>query len=213
MRVLIIDDHPLFQEALVATLKQVDLRIRVDAASSAAEALALLEKGKPYRLITLDLSMPGLDGLAFLRILTQQSIETPVVVISASDDVKIMYECIEAGALGFIPKSYRMPQLSSAIETVLNGEQYLPEEASAMPSKHDDEVQRIARCGELGLSKKHYSVLCCMADGMTNKQISAKLYISIHTVKAHNAKIFETLHTSNRTDTVMEAIRLGLIKQ
>ncbi|CAK0741864.1 hypothetical protein CCP4SC76_1170003 [Gammaproteobacteria bacterium] len=165
----------------------------------------------------LDLHMPGLDGFAFMQILEQRRIHASVIIVSSSEDPETVRASIAAGAVGFIPKSFRTDQIRQAIEQVLAGEIFVPEGLEALsPSRSaspHDENARMMRCAELGISKKHYQVLLGMAEGLTNKEIAEKLYVSVHTVKAHNAILFERLHTDNRMDTVRQAIRLGLIDQ
>ncbi|HBC08076.1 MAG TPA: DNA-binding response regulator, partial [Rhodospirillaceae bacterium] len=141
MHALIIDDHPVFQDALASVLKDLDMRIRIKTAASVAEALALIDRETPYRLVTLDLTMPGLDGFAFLRILQQRRIATSVVVVSAVEDPATMQACIAEGAKGFIPKSWRMDRMQAAVKRVLAGETFLPEEALTGPPAPGAEVQ------------------------------------------------------------------------
>lgn len=218
MNVLIIDDHPLFITALDSVLQNLDPHIRTSTAGSVAQALEYLDdhslRRKSIQLILLDLSMPGLDGLALLHILEQRHLTASVIVVSSYEEPEVIRSCIDAGAQGYIPKSYTPEQMKNAIRQVLNGEIFLPLECDPLQPIHSgtsDETERLRRCTDLGISRKHYQVLLCMADGMTNKEIANKLYVSVHTVKAHAAKLFEKLRTGNRMDTVMEAVKLGLI--
>lgn len=210
MKALIIDDHPVFVAALEALLKRMRRGMDVDTATSAEVALRHIEYHPDYQFILLDLTMPGLDGFAFLRVLEQRKLPIPVIIVSSSEEPETIHACINAGAVGFIPKSYDLDQMAKAIERIHDGEIYLPQ-ALTQPTTQTDEAAVKQRCEQIGIADKTYQVLVWLAKGKTNKEIAYELHISVHTVKAHLAKLFERLQTSNRMDTVMEAIRLGLI--
>lgn len=210
MKALVIDDHPVFITALESLLKGMRRGIGIDTATSAEEALRHIEYHTDYQFILLDLTMPGLDGFAFLRALEQRKLPIPVIIVSSSEEPETIHACINAGAVGYIPKSYDMDQMANAIERIHNGEVYLPQ-AITQVSTQTDEVAIKQRCDKIGIADKSYQVLVCLAKSKTNKEIADELNVSVHTVKAHLAKLQERLQTSNRMDTVMEAIRLGLI--
>lgn len=210
MKALVIDDHPVFITALETILKGIRNEIRVQTATSAESALSDIECHPDYQFILLDLSMPGLDGFAFLRALERRELPIPVIIVSSSEEPDTIHACIHAGAVGYIPKSYDTQQMAAAITRILDGEIYLPETLIQMTSHTDAEATR-QRCEHIGITHKTYQVLGWLAKGKTNKEIAEELHVSVHTVKAHLARLYERLQTSNRMDTVMEAIRLGLI--
>ena len=212
MKALVIDDHPVFITALESLLKRMRRGIGIDTAASAEEALRHIEYQPDYQFIMLDLSMPGLDGFAFLRALEQRKLPIPVIIVSSSEEPATIHACINAGAVGYIPKSYDLDQMANAIERIHSGEIYLPQ-AIAQLTKQTDKAAVKQRCEQIGISDKTYQVLVWLAKGKTNKEIADELNVSVHTVKAHLAKLFERMQTSNRMDTVMEAIRLGLIDE
>lgn len=211
MKVLIVDDHPAFITAMEALVKSMHLGVDIHTATSAEAALRHIEYHPYYQFILLDLSMTGLDGLAFLRAIKQRMLALPVIIISSSQEPETIHACINAGAVGYIPKSYGLKQMAEAIKKILGGEIYLPVECAHMPTQTDDSVIK-QRCEQIGITDKTYQVLTWLAQSKTNKEIAEELNVSVHTVKAHLAKLFERLQTSNRMDTVMEAIRLGLVR-
>jgi two-component system nitrate/nitrite response regulator NarL len=211
MKALIIDDHPVFIAALETLLKRMRRGMGVDTATSAEAALRHLEYHPDYQFILLDLTMPGLDGFAFLRALQQRKLPIPVIIVSSSEEPETIHACINAGAVGYIPKSYDLDQMQKAMERIHDGEIYLPHALIQMTAQADESAVR-QRCEQIGISDKTYQVLLWLAKGKTNKEIADELHISVHTVKAHLAKLFERLQTGNRMDAVMEAIRLGLIE-
>jgi DNA-binding NarL/FixJ family response regulator len=210
MKALIIDDHPIFITALETLLKRMRQDMGIDTATSAEEALRHIEYHPNYQFILLDLTMPGLDGFAFLRALQQRKLPIPVIIVSSSEEPETIHACINAGAVGYIPKSYDLDQMANAIEQIHNGEIYLPQ-ALMQTSINTDNAAIKQRCGQIGITGKTYQVLASLAKSKTNKEIADELNMSVHTVKAHLAKLQERLQTGNRMDTVMEAIRLGLI--
>ncbi len=217
-RVLVIDDHPVFIAALETILKRIRRDMPIDSATSAEAALQQIEYYSDYQFILLDLNMPGLDGFALLRILEQRKLPIPVIIVSSNEDSETVHACIGAGAVGYIPKSYDMQQMVKAIEQIQNGEIYLPEAILPLGSETEyravtetDGVLKQQRCEQMGISNKSHQVLICLARGKTNKEIADELNISVHTVKAHLAKLYDRLETKNRMDTVMEAIRLCLV--
>jgi DNA-binding NarL/FixJ family response regulator len=200
-----------FVAALKTLLKRMRRDISIDTAASAEAALRHIEYHPGYQFILLDLSMPGLDGFAFLRALEQRKLPIPVIIVSSSEEPETIRACINAGAVGYIPKSYDLDQMQKAIERIHDGEIYLPQALTQTIMQTDEAAVR-QRCERIGISNKTYQVLVWLAKGKTNKEIADKMRISVHTVKAHLAKLFERLQTGNRMDTVMEAIRLGLIE-
>jgi DNA-binding NarL/FixJ family response regulator len=210
MKALVIDDHPVFVAALETLLKNMHRDIGIDTATSAEAALRHIEYHPDYQFILLDLTMPGLDGFAFMRALEQRKLPIPVIIVSSSEEPETIHACINAGAVGYIPKSYDLDQMAKAIEHINEGEIYLPQAFMQTTAQTDEAVVK-QRCEQIGITDKTHQVLLWLAKGKTNKEIADELNISVHTVKAHLAKLFERLQTGNRMDTVMEAIRLGLI--
>ena len=210
MKALVIDDHPVFAAALETLLKNMHQNIGIDTATSAEAALRHIEYHPGYQFILLDLTMPGLDGFAFMRSLDQRKLPIPIIIVSSSEEPETIHACINAGAVGYIPKSYNLDEMAQAIERIHGGEIYLPP-AFMQTAAHTDEAAARQRCEQIGISNKTHRILMCLAKGKTNKEIADELHISVHTVKAHLAKLYERLQTGNRMDAVMQAMRLGLI--
>lgn len=211
MKVLVVDDHPAFTTAMELLVKGMRQDAKVHKVTSAEAALRQIEYHPDYQFILLDLTMTGLDGFAFLRAIQQRMLALPVIIVSSSEEPDTIHACIKAGAVGYIPKSYDLEQMTEAVKKILGGEIYLPQAFTQTTIQTNDAVIR-QRCEQIGITDKTYQVLLWLAKSKTNKEIAVELNVSVHTVKAHLAKLFERLQTSNRMDTVMEAIRLGLVK-
>lgn len=209
MQLLIIDDHPLFLEALCSICRKIDRFSNILAATSVEQALQLLEKNPSIDLILLDLSMPGLDGLSFLEQLAGRSILIPVVVVSSSDDISKIKQALDKGVMGFIPKSSTTEQIQQAIVSVLNGRLSLPPDIEKCLL--DTNQQQLHCLAQLNLRKKQLQVLQLMAQGLNNNEIAEALFVTTHTVKSHVAKVFRALKCESRVEAVLAAKRLGLL--
>jgi CheY-like chemotaxis protein len=121
MKVLIIDDYPIFASELEGVFHGMGLGIVAETASTIDAALERIETAPDLDLILLDLSFPGLVGFSLLRVLDQRNCLPPVIVVSARADPEVMSACIDAGAVGFIPKVHSAPRMREAIKAVLAG--------------------------------------------------------------------------------------------
>lgn len=200
-RVLIADDHPLYCDALRAVVPQACPGAEMVVASSQAEALAAILPNRPYDLVLLDLNLPGASGLSCLSALRRLAPATPIVVISAVDDPKIMRDVIMQGASAFVPKSAPGQVLINALKVILAGGTYLP--ADILDALRETPA---AEGGELTLRQRR--VLELLATGLSNKQIARTLAISEITVKAHVSAIYRKLGVTNRVQAGIEARRL-----
>jgi DNA-binding NarL/FixJ family response regulator len=199
-RVLIADDHPLYCDALRAIVPQACPGADIIAAASQEEVLAAVHGGR-FDLVLLDLNLPGAVGLSCLHALKECSPDTPIVVVSAVGDPKVMQDTILAGASAFIPKSTPGQVLINALKVIAAGGTYLPTGIVAAlrngaPDRADELTSRQRRVLEL------------LATGLSNKHIARELDITEITVKAHVSAIFRKLGVSNRMQASLEARRL-----
>lgn len=206
LRIQIIDDHQLFLQGLELLLR--DSSALVLTSSDAEAALNELAVTTPD-LILIDLSMPGMNGLAFIQAINARKLLIPVAVLSSTDDLYRIRQVLEAGAFGFIPKSYTSEGLLCAIDCIMKGEVYLPAEMKTklafLQAGHKDEV------GSFGLSERQIQLLQLLAKGHPNKRISTILNISDETVKTHLRNIFKLLDVSSRTEAVAKALDLNIV--
>ena len=139
MKILVVDDHPLIREALKQVLSTLDSDIRVLEAQSAKEGFAVSGVHPDLHLILLDLGLPGEDGMEALPLFRARAPQVPVVVFSAHDDPETVRRAIDAGAMGFIPKTSSNALLVNALRFVLAGGIYLPLEVLRQPSSESSE--------------------------------------------------------------------------
>ena len=202
VRILIIDDHVAMRVGLRSMLEgERDFEV-VGTAASGLEALVLLERVQADILL-LDLRMPDMDGIAFLREARQRRFAARSIVLTSYETDEDVYRAIDGGAQGYLLKDASEKELRDAILSVHAGRSYLPRHIAA----------RLAdRMHRSSLSTREMEVLELMAKGLTNKDIAGALGISSHTVRCHVASITAKLDVSDRTEAVTVAIRHGIIK-
>ena len=206
--IVIADDHPLVRDALRQTIAQ-DMASAVfhEAASLAEAETGIRGLGSPD-LVLLDLHMPGMRGFTGLAYLRSQFPETPVAMISASTDPRIMRQAIDFGASGFIPKSAPTDDIRSAVREILAGNSWLPADTNDVPDTAAEDAQLAARLANL--TPQQLRVLGMLSDGKLNKQIAYDLDISEATVKSHVSAILQKLDVNSRTQAVILAGRLNV---
>lgn len=215
MKVLVVDDHPLIREALRQVLRALAKDIELLEAGSAPEALAAADKSDGLDLILLDLTLPGRDGHEVLLELRERYPSFPVVVLSASDQSDVVMRALDAGAMGFIPKTSSNEVLIGALRLVLSGGVYLPPEVlrhSPAPMLASNSTAAAAGVGyrDLGLTERQAQVLALVVQGKPNKIICRELNLAEGTVKIHVTAILKALGVANRTQAVIAVGKLGL---
>lgn len=209
---IIVDDHPLFRDALRESLSAA-FDCTIEEAGSLDELSTRLLPNPAVDLILLDLSMPGVQGLSGLLFLRAQFPETPVVVCSASEEPATIRKCIEFGASGFIAKSQPASAIHEAVAKVLGGEVCVPSgiDLDANPDKASAELS--ARLSTL--TPQQVRVLMMLGEGLLNKQIAYRLSVSEATIKAHVSAILQKLGVDSRTQAVIAINRIdeGLWRQ
>ncbi len=205
---LIVDDHPLFLEALQRAIASALPDASTVEAASIAEAKTVLQGRARFDAVLLDLSMPGTRGFDGLLELRGLHPKTPIVVVSALEDPRIVQEVMGYGAAGFIAKSASRDEIASALKAVLEGSITLPKgyqppgAAVSAPGK-SDLAQRLT-----ALTPKQLSVLHMLRQGLLNKQIAHELKIEETTVKAHVSEILRKLNVASRTQAVIEVQKI-----
>ena len=202
MKLLLIDDHPLFRSGLTYLLRTLDSRLEVDEAGNCAQALALA--GRDYDLVLLDLKMPGVNGL--------DALGNVIPGKALVEDPRIVSAAIESGAMGYIPKSSTPDVMIQALKLILAHGVYVPSSVlngarEAMAPKRE----LVGANGAIeGLTERQMDVLRRMVQGKQNKVIAAELDISEGTVKLHASAVMRALHAKNRTEVVYTAAKMGL---
>lgn len=198
-KVIIADDHPLFRTALKQAIVECIDNANTLEAESFSELLAIVEKKPSLEIVFLDLHMPGNNGFTGLTQLKNHYPDLVVIMVSSDDNSETMQKAVNFGAAAFIPKSADLTTIASAIDSVLDGDIWLPETMEANIDQqqiiaHQKLAKQLAQ-----LTPQQYIVLTRIADGQLNKQIAYDLDIKETTVKKHVSAILLKLEVNNRT--------------
>lgn len=200
IRLLLVDDHPLYREGVVAVLRARLPDANVEWAPDAESGLRLLRERPDFDVVLLDLRLPDARGLDALARYAREFPQVARVLISGeSVDARTVQGALAAGASGFIPKTLGVGEMVAALRCVLDGGVYAPSDAAPR-----------AETGLEGLSLRQIEVLQMMLRGNANKQIAQELGIAERTVKAHLTRVFDALGVNTRVQAAMAAQRLGL---
>ena len=199
---LVIDDHPLFCDALELTLRSVANFSNVVTANSLANALDQVGGQSAPALILLDLNLPDVDGLEGLIRLKRAAEDVPIIIVSSMTDNAIIASSIVAGAQGFVPKHSHRSVFREAIETIAAGEVYKPA-GYVEGSGNEERTENLHRLSSL--TNQQARILDLICEGKLNKQIAYDLSIAETTVKAHVTAIMRKLGVQSRTQAVLVA--------
>ncbi len=210
-RVLLADDHRMLRDSLRRSLEEHGFDV-VGEAADGAEAVRLAQSLTPD-VVLMDVSMPNLDGVEATRQIARVMPASQVVMLTMHADGDVMARAIQAGAVGYLVKDCSIEDVVSAVHLAASGESVLsPELATSMLA----DVKKGARGAGNGdtptISAREEEVLQLVADGMSLPEVAAALYISVKTVKNHLASIYAKLDARDRTQAVLRAVRMGIIR-
>lgn len=220
MKLLLVDDHVLFREGIALLLRSLVADDSLYQAGTCEEALALVARDPGIELVLMDINLPGTSGISAISLLRAEFPHIPVVGLSSSDDKQTVMDAIDAGAMGFIPKSSSSAVLFAALQLVLSKGIYIPPEAflrdrgvvaraSAIPADKQAFAEH-ATPKDLGLTPRQSDVLFLILQGKSAKAIAKDLSLSSSTVKIHTSAALRALNVTTRTQAVIAAGRLGL---
>jgi DNA-binding NarL/FixJ family response regulator len=208
-RFLIVEDHPLFREALESAVCLANPDAEILQATSIDGAIEVLSSTRQLDLVLLDLSMPGTTGLSGVMRVRKAFPKTPVVIVSGYEDVQIVQNVLALGVSGYIPKSTSRREIADAIGEVLRGAIYLPRryrDAAIARQSRIDNHQLLKRLHDL--TPQQLRVLDMLRKGLQNKQIAYELKICETTVKVHVSDILRKLSVFSRTNAIIEIAKI-----
>ncbi len=205
--VVIADDHPLFRDALCQSIYGLIPDCTIEMVGDLDGLRTLLAKIESADLVMLDLSMPGASGFSGLISVRAEFPDTPVIVVSASEDTMTIKKCIELGASGFIPKSSSTDHIVQGIRSVQAGEVWVPPQIDLEMDMDPESAKIIAKLQSL--TPQQTRVLSMLGEGLLNKQIAYELDVSEATVKAHVSAVLLKLGVDSRTQAVIIMNKIG----
>ncbi len=215
IRVLLADDQALFLEGLETLLSiHKDIQV-VGRASNGQEAVDLALELRPD-VILMDMQMPVLDGIGATRRVKQSLSECRVIALTTFDDKEIIFNVLRAGAVGYLLKDVGSVQLADSIRRTARGESILDPSVAAKVVAEFSRVSSLVPAIQPEtladpLSEREIEVLRLVTAGLSNREIAARLYISLGTAKSHVHNLCGKLGVRNRTEAVMRARELGLM--
>jgi len=212
--VLLADDHRMLRDSLRRSLDEHGFVV-VGEAADGAEAVRLAQSLRPD-VILMDVSMPALDGVEATRQISRLAPDSQVVMLTMHADGDVMARAIQAGAVGYLVKDCSIDDVVATVRLAASGESALsPGLASSMLA----EVKKTANSAGTAdtadtptISAREEEVLQLVADGLSLPEVAAALFISVKTVKNHLASIYAKLDARDRTQAVLRAVRMGIIR-
>ncbi|CAN5865684.1 response regulator transcription factor [soil metagenome] len=215
IRVLICDDHALFRRGLVMVLETED-GIEVVAEAADGEEGARLAREVAPDVVLMDVRMPKVGGIDATRSISEAVPATRILMLTVSDEEADLYEAIKAGAAGYLLKEILIEEVADAIRAVMSGQSLI---SPSMAAKLLIEFTTLARLADERpqlppphLTDRELQVLKLVAQGLSNRDVAAELFISDNTVKNHVRNILEKLHLHSRMEAVVYAVRENLFE-
>jgi DNA-binding NarL/FixJ family response regulator len=202
MRILLADDHGMVRETISAYLTS-EGRAAVVAVSDYFEAMKALEQKGTFDLVLLDFSMPGMNGLQGLTDALAKYPEQPIAIVSGTAPNKVAQEALDAGAIGFLPKTMGAKSLVNAVRFMIAGESFVP--PSVMAVGEAAEETAFAK----QFSQREKEVLTGLCKGHSNKEIARDLDLQEVTIKLHVRTLCKKLNAKNRTQAALIAKEAG----
>lgn len=199
---LIVDDHPLFCDAMAMTLSgPVGIR-QVETARTLESALLRMAQPPVPDVVVLDLNLPDVNGLDGVMRMRQARPDVPIIVVSSLDDLRIVRGALTAGATAFLPKHAERQEICDAFSTLARGEVHASRKVldNAVTTSSEAAVQRLAL-----LTRQQTRILQLVCAGLMNKQIAYEMSIAETTVKAHVTAIMRKLGVQTRMQAVLLA--------
>lgn len=210
MKVLLVDDHPLFLDGLRNLLVSRDFQVL----GTARDGQEAVEKARALRpdLILMDIQMPQLDGLAAVRLIKAELPEIKIVMLTMSADDENLFEAIKSGACGYVLKTQESDEFFALLGDVARGEAVLSPGLSARVLLEFGRLPAAEKERRGLLSEREKQVLTLVAQGRTYKEVGARLFLSERTIKYHMGEIIARLHMENRAQVIEYARRAGLAR-
>ena len=207
LRLMLVDDHTMLREGLRRALEAEGFAV-IGEADDGQEALLMALERKPD-VILMDVSMPDVDGIEATRAIMQADARQRIVMLTMHVDRDVIDRAIKAGAVGYLTKDCSVAEVADAVRMAANGDTALsPKLAELMLT----EARKTEAGEERLITRREEEVLQLIADGLSTPEVAQRLYISQKTVKNHLASIYEKLNARDRTQAVLVAVRMGIVK-
>jgi DNA-binding NarL/FixJ family response regulator len=206
MDVLLVDDHPILHETLRVVVASVAPQARFHGETDLGGGVSKARQLKDLQLVLLDLMLPGCTGIEALVNFLKMVPRARVLVISATEDSGSVRAALDAGAVGYLPKTSPPKVVAEALRTVLQGGSYVPPQAmGAVP-----QLKTPPTLADLGITERQADVLKLVTKGLSNSEIARQLNIAENTVKQHAHAAYRALGVSSRTEAMVALAKMGI---
>ena len=209
-RLLLADDHRMLRDSLRRSMEENGFDV-VGEAGDGAEAVQLAQDLRPD-VVLMDVSMPNLDGVEATRQITRLVPDAQIVMLTMHADGEVMARAIQAGAIGYLVKDCAISDVVSAVRMAASGESVLSPDLALSMLADVKKTPVDPGNGHAPVSAREEQVLQLVADGLSLPEVAAELFISVKTVKNHLASIYAKLDARDRTQAVLRAVRMGIIR-
>lgn len=205
---MLVDDHDMVRRGLATFLMAESDLTLVGEAADGFEALEVCAQVEPD-VILMDLIMPGMDGAETTRAIRQRWPEIQVIALTSFQEKQLIRDALEAGAIGYLLKNVTVEELAAAIRSAHAGQSALAPEAIQVLLL--DDAKNVEEVHDYQLTNREMEVLVLLVEGLNNRQIAERLFVSRSTAKAHVSHILEKLDVSNRAEAITLALRQKLV--
>ena len=208
IRVLLADDHVVLREATAELVDHQPDMVVVGQAATGEETVRLTKRLRPD-VVVMDIAMPRGSGLEATRHIVGELPDVRVLVLTAHEDRDHVIPLLEAGAVGYLPKTVELNELLAAIRAASRGESSLPPSIASVVVRHLSGTE--GQIPETALTAREMEVLTLVSQGLSNQQVARKLSLSVRTIEAHLTHIYNKLGVGSRTEAALLAQRKGWV--
>jgi DNA-binding NarL/FixJ family response regulator len=214
LQILLVEDHTVVRNGLKMLLEADDTMSIIAEAENGRQALDILAANQQVDLVLCDINMPEMDGITMTAAVKALDFRAKVILLSMADSETAVYEAFSAGAYAYLLKSSSVEELKFALHHVNSGQQYLCSNLAMRQLSMNIQrklVPTAVSSLDFELSSREQEVLDLLARGMTNQQMSDKLFISKRTVEGHRQSLIDKFAVRNTAELILNSVRAGLI--
>jgi DNA-binding NarL/FixJ family response regulator len=208
--IVLADDHKIVRDGLKSFLARIPDFVVIAEAEDGEQLLSIFEEMMPD-VALIDITMPRMNGLEALKQLHEQNPNAKVIILSMHEEPDYIMKAIQNGAKGYLLKNTDEKELESAIRSVANGGKYFNSIVSSIMIENLSHKTPVQMQAEIHISQREKEVLKWVSEGLSNKMIGDKLFISVRTVETHRLNLLRKLEVNNTAELVKKAIESGLI--
>lgn len=209
IRLMLADDHRMLREGLSRSMSEHGFDV-VGGARDGVEAVSMADTLKPD-VILMDVSMPEMDGVEACRQIRNSGAESKIVMLTMHADQEVLANAIRAGACGYLVKDCSTEEIANAVVLASKGDTALSPQLAASMLNEVRKLDQVPAREERVVTKREEEVLQSIADGCSTSEVAEQMYISQKTVKNHLASIYQKLDARDRTQAVLQAVRMGIV--